>query len=363
MKIGLILHPFGEKESAGLGYSIASLAEEIVEQDKENEYILFLKGFGSENPKFKGDNWKVERLADGFLWLDRGLRHNKYCDVYMFFTPVMPLFVRFKKTLVVVHDLGYRYIPAKNLKQWIANKCITAVHTLSLYRATKIVAISYSTRDEIIKFYPRLKDEVQVIYNGFRKVSDSIEKIEGVFSPFFLFVGVIKPRKNVLSVVQAFFDFKEKTKLPHKLVIAGTNKGSYSEKINKAISESAFGEDVICTGYVNDNELSYLYRNTEAFMFPSLLEGFGMPIMEAMSCRTPVITTNYGATKEIAGDAGLLVNPVDISDISGAMEKIAVDLEFQDALREKGVERTRAFSWQKAGAQYKKCLKEIHESA
>lgn len=358
MKIGLILHPYGEKTAAGLGRSIFSLSKNIVENDIKNEYTIFVKGQNVPIPQFLTNNWKLCRLAESFFWLDRGLSKENQMDVYVFFTPVMPIFYKPANAIVVVHDLGYRHIPASSPREWLTRLVIRLIHWWTLSRANRIVCVSNYTLMEVISFAPWVKNKVEVIYNGFNDLTvNKFVKPNIPEGPFFLFTGVLKKRKNILKVIKAFEEFKNKTGLPHILVLAGRKDDA--TLVSKAINVNKYHDDIICLGYVSDDELAYLYRNTTCFVFPSLLEGFGMPILEAMNAGAPVITSNIGAMKEVAGGAAYLVDPHSIQSISIAMEKLVLDFGFRENLIGLGFKRARQFSWKKAGKSY---ITLIHET-
>lgn len=349
MNIGLVLHPYGEKHAAGLGRSIFSLAKEIIEQNPSTHYVLFLKGFNTPDPIFETHNFEIRRIKSSLFWLDRGLPVDSSIDCFVFFTPVMPIFKKLKKTLVVVHDLGHLHTEAVNWQQRLSRVLIRFIQRRSLLRATHIVAVSDYTKSEVKRFVPEASSKISVVYNGFNSVCAVGEEVVFVPKPFFLFVGVIKKRKNPLRVLRAFEIFKKETGLPYSLVFAGR---ADSKGFVEAVSQSRYSKDIILLGYVSEQSLCWLYRNTKTFVFPSLLEGFGMPILEAMSVGAPVVTSNIDAMKEVAGEAALLVNPLDSREIAVAMKRIVSDKELRDSLVAKGFERATAFSWQKAGKEY-----------
>ncbi|MCE9629064.1 MAG: glycosyltransferase family 4 protein [Candidatus Vogelbacteria bacterium] len=357
MKVGLILHPYGEKMAAGLGRSIFSLAKSIVEGGPETQFTIFLKDTKMVEPFSETKNWIPVTLPGHLFWLDFGLFRKNDLDVYVFFTPVMPLFVKLKKTVLVVHDLGYLNLPANGIRQYLSRMAVKLVHRHSLMRVDKIIAVSDYTKSEIEKFYPEVVDKVVVILNGFNKINaNNLEAVKQLPDhDFFLFVGVLKDRKNPMGVVKAFDLFKERTHSHNILVFAGKNDNS---EVSKLINESKYKNDIFCLGYVSEKQLAYLYKKALALVFPSLLEGFGMPILESMDVGTPVITSDRGAMKEVAGVAAYLVNPDSVEDICLAMEKISSDENLRSNLTELGLERSKNFSWEKAAKGYLKIIYE-----
>jgi glycosyltransferase involved in cell wall biosynthesis len=349
MTVGLVLHPYGEKHAAGLGRSIFSLAKEIIEQNPQTHYVIFLKGFDTPDPVFETSNFEVKRIKSSLFWLDKGLPNDGSVDVFLFFTPVMPVWKKLQKTIVMVHDLGHLHTQPRNMRQRFSRILIRFIQRRTLRRATHIVAISEYTKSEVEHFVPEATSKISVIYNGFNQVCALGEDTVSVQKPFFLFVGVVKKRKNPLRVLQAFEIFKKETGLPYTLVFAGR---ADSKSFVNMVTQSPYAKDIILLGYVSEPSLCWLYRNTKAFVFPSLLEGFGMPILEAMSVGAPVITSNIDAMKEVAGEAALLVNPMEPREIAGAMKEIMSDKELRDSLITKGFQRATDFSWQKAGKEY-----------
>lgn len=349
MKIGLILNPYGEKQTAGLERSIFSLSKNIVEKGMQDEFTVFLKGRGGEKPIFLTNKDRFVRFLDVKFWLDLGFLGREKLDAYVFFTPVIPLFVRLKNVCVVVHDLGYLNLPANNLRQKAERFFIKFIHHRSLKRADKVIAVSEYTKKEIGIFFPDVLNKVEVVLNGFDKIKeDSAIKVDLPQAPFFLFLGVLKERKNPFRVIEAFEAFKKDSGSPALLVIAGRG----NSKAEEMIKNSAYSDDIVYLGYVTDGERAFLYKNALAFVFPSLLEGFGLPILEAMSVGTPVITSNIGAMKEVAGEAALTVDPYSVPEITEAIKRIWVGDEFKKELAKKGLERSSLFSWEKAGSNY-----------
>lgn len=353
MKVGLILHPYGEKYAAGLGRSIFSLVQSIVEQDVETNYIIFIKeNISVADPVFKTKNYEVRRLKGGLFWLDRGLS-DKTIDCFLFFTPFMPIFRKLKKSIVVVHDLGFLSIKTKDWKEKLSRIFLKLIQKRAITMADKIITVSTYTKEEVKKFIPFSTNKITVIYNGFNDVCEFGEENSEINKPYFVSVGVMKERKNPIRILKAFEEFKEKTGLPHQLIYVG----KYSAgTLVSTIRASARAKDIVLLDYVSEKKLCHIYRNAEALVYPSLLEGFGMPILEAMSCGTVVITSDIGAMKELGDGASILVDPYNARDIAKAMEIVSVDSDLRKSLVEKGIERAGQFSWIKAGAEYIKLI-------
>ena len=327
-KIGITLHPYGEKKPAGLGRAVFEIARNILELDKENEYKIFLK-----NPKTKlhlsGSNLKTSSLAPASM---------RSLDICIFNTPVMPWWYGFlskaKKTVVITYDFAYlEYSPSKFLK---------FIHSRTLKKADLIIAISEATKSDIINIFKILPEKIKVVYLGFNKICEiAPEEVLNLPEKFFLFVGAIKERKNVHGVLEAFKKYKSAGG-QHSLVIAGNGSGEYFERVKKIAEEG-----VVFLGQITDANLSYLYQKAEALLYPSFIEGFGLPILEAQDCGLPVITSNISSLPEVAGEGAVLIDPKNTSEIAEAMKKISSDQVFRQNLIECGRENAKKFSWQK----------------
>ncbi|PIR57966.1 MAG: hypothetical protein COU71_01265 [Parcubacteria group bacterium CG10_big_fil_rev_8_21_14_0_10_38_31] len=358
-KIGIILHPYGEGKPAGLGRYILELTKSLVENDKENEYVIYLKKKPKIMPEFMSSNCRVEILGFGRLWRELGFFFAPKADVYIFNTPVVPLFFRPKKSVVIALDFAYLYFKTEGLKERINNFLLFKLNSFSLKRADKIIAISEATKKDIIKLFNISDEKIKVIYPGFNKICALPS--EEIVAPlnFFLYVGVIKERKNLLNIVKGFYEFKKESKSDFKLVVAGKGDNAYYKEVFHFVEENNLKEDVIFLGFVSDNQLSFLYKNAKAFVFPSLVEGFGFPVLEAMDCGLPVITSIDSSLSEVAGGAALLVNPKNPKEISKVMEKIASDDKLRDDLSEMGDARALTFSWRKCASQFITLLNNI----
>jgi glycosyltransferase involved in cell wall biosynthesis len=165
---------------------------------------------------------------------------------------------------------------------------------------------------------------------------------------FVLAVCNMQPRKNLVRLMQAFARAKHKYALPHKLVLAGQRLWLTAEVLAQA---RRLGEDVVLTGYVPDADLPLLYNAADVFAYPSLYEGFGLPVLEAMACGTPVITSNVSSLPEVSGDAARLVDPYDLDDIASAIFEIVRDIDVRTAWQVRGLARARLFTWERTAEQ------------
>ena len=351
MKIGIILHPFGEDKPGGLARTIFEWTKGLLEIDDKNQYIIFVKHQPRVQPTLPGKNWQLEVLGGGWFWKER-LRQAPLADVYIFQTPALPIFYRPAKTIVITQDYPYKYLKSRTTRERIKNFLIRCYHHLSLHRADVIVAVSQSSKTDTIRFFGLPEEKIKVVYMGYKNICAVPELSVALPARFFLFVGVIKERKNFFNIVKAFEDFKRNyPALAYKLVVAGKTGNSYFRSIAAYIEQKNLTAEIVFLEYLNDRQLSYVYRRAEALIFPSLVESFGFPCLEAMSCGIPVITTKYQGPAEIVNGAGILVDPSNYLAIAEAMAKVVHNDLLRRRLIEQGYIRSREFSWQKAATQ------------
>jgi glycosyltransferase involved in cell wall biosynthesis len=222
-----------------------------------------------------------------------------------------------------------------------------------LRAADAVIAVSECTKRDAIRFYRIPEEKITVIYEGvnprFRPASpEAIAAVRaryGLPERFILYVGTIEPRKNLTTLLEAFHHLLATYDL--RLVIVG-KKGWLYERFFRRLRELGLENRVLFTGYVPDEDLPAIYSAADLFVFPSLYEGFGLPVLEAMACGTPVICSNTSSLPEVAGDAALLVDPTDARALTGAMEQVLTNERLWATLRAKGMERARGFTWEKA---------------
>lgn len=265
------------------------------------------------------------------------------------FMPIQQIpFLRPKKLKIVavVHDLAFHIYPEQfTYKDWMLQHVFTAYVAR---KADKIIAVSQATAGDIEKYYGRTEN-VHVVHHGLdhafftSQESASADTSEVVPArPYLLYVGQIQPRKNLIRLIQAFEILHEKEK-DLKLVIAGSH-GWLNGPIYRYINQSPVRENIIQAGRVGDDELRSLYSHAEVFVLPSLYEGFGMPILEAMACGCPVVTSNVSSMPEIAGNAAVLMDPKSVESIAAGIQEAR---KKRRELIELGLERVKEISWEK----------------
>lgn len=272
------------------------------------------------------------------------------------FLPIQaaPVFLpRSIEVTATIHDLAWkRYpetFPARD--RWKLDFMLSTV----LRQASKIIAVSESTKHDLLEFFPHLSEQkIRVIHHGFEReffgqrlsgneLHQKLAQYQLELSNYFLYVGALQPRKNLVRLIQAFEEIKPDCP-EAKLVLAG-EAAWLAQDILMARERSAYRADIILTGRVDFETLRALYQGAKVFTFPSLYEGFGIPLLEAFASRVPVITANNSSLSEVAGDGAFYCDAAQTEDIALAMKTVWHDHTLRDTLITKGQERLAHFSW------------------
>lgn len=266
--------------------------------------------------------------------------------------------------IVCIHDLAFLHYPKLIAKSHLwYYKLMTPKF---LKKASKIVTVSQYSKNDILKQYKIQENKIEVIYSGIRSKFCSInnaerEKTKQLFSngeEYFLFVGGVHPRKNVMSLIKAFSIFKKWTKSNMKLLVIGRMAWQYSE-IEEKLKTYKYRNDVELLGYADDTKLASIMSAAYVLVHPSFFEGFGSPIVEAFHSAVPVLTSNTSSMAEIADDAALLFDPNNIEDLAQQMILIYKDEKLKKQLIEKGIERAKDFSWNKTANKLWECIESV----
>ncbi len=331
--------------------------------DSKNKYVLFFSNnflpklnlkpnFSRFITKFPTKSAFARIIWEQF-WLSREIRKEKI-NLFHGTSFVLPLF-KPCRYLLTIYDLSYLYYPESYTFLNRLYYRLFLKHSVKM--ANRIIAISTAAKNEIVKEFGVSEKKIDIIYPAFdddfavmNKIvaKDFLSKNYHISEPFFLFVGSLIPRKNLVRIILAFNKIKDQSK--HKLVVIG-KKGWLYEEIFDTVKKLNLQSKVIFTNYVPEDDLPYFYNAATSLVFASLHEGFGIPILEAMACGCPVITSNKSSMPEVAGDSAILVDPLNIDDISAAMNKIISDEKLRIELIKKGLERVKLFSWEKSAQQ------------
>jgi glycosyltransferase involved in cell wall biosynthesis len=363
MRVGIITFG-GDGGKSGISHYIIKLLREFSHIETEAEFEVIV--YENEQSVFIPANGRLAALTFGSLlrnpvvnvaWHQIGLPFLcKKRGYDILFLPAanrrMPYWVPCP-TVGTVHDFSSTHVKDKyDPARMIFIKKLTPI---LIRRLDMILTVSENSKKDIIDFCGIAEDRIVVtpngvdveVYNPLNR-QESVAAIETKYKverPFILYVSRIEhPGKNHVTLIRAFNCFKDKTGAPHKLILAGS-KWSRSDEVEKVAEASPHVKDIRFIGFVDDADLPHLYRAAELFAFPSLYEGFGIPILEAMASGTPVICSNVSSMPEVAGDAALLFDPRDEFDMCSQMERIIVDREVREGCIEKGLIRAQNYSW------------------
>jgi glycosyltransferase involved in cell wall biosynthesis len=339
-----------------------------------NSFNIYLKEKPREDMPTPTTFWKYNIFGPAKLWTQFALPINLYThfphpDVFFSLTHYAPRFSPVP-TVVSVMDLAYLYFPQLfkpsdlyQLKSWTA---------YSVKKAAKVITISNSSKNDIIKEYNIPEKNVAVIYPGIKPIialtphiysMNELKSKYGLSENFLLFVGTLQPRKNITRLIESFAKVVADEKAPPdlQLVIVG-KKGWLYEEILTTPAKLEITEKVKFLDFVSDDDLNILYQHAICYILPSLYEGFGLPVLEAMKHDCPVITSNTSSLPEAGGDAALYVDPKDTNDIAAKIMKLVMHKELRKELIAKGKKQLTKFSWEKTAKETLQILEEVAQT-
>ncbi len=374
MNIGIDAKPLS-KNKTGIGVYTEEIVRRINEQDRENTYFLYTSRDFSIDCEL-GDNFilrqketknKIASLLY-FLTMHNRLKQDNI-DIYwgtQYFLPRRTKYTKKVKYILTIYDLAIAKLKTVGaLKTTIMHKLFLKS---SIKDADKILSISEATKKDIIDIYGINKEKIDVIYLGTTTAKEQIIneaeekeikekfKIENV--PYLFFLSTIEPRKNIETLIKAFNYIKEKENTNLKLILAGGLGWKYGNIIN-LYEASKYKEDIIMPGYISKKEKKYLYEHAKSFVYPSLYEGFGLPVLEAMANKALVITTNISSLPEVGGDAAFYYdNILDYQELGEKiLEVINLSEEQKQEKIEQGLNQVKKFTWDKCAQETIKVLK------
>ncbi len=363
MHIGIDAHAIGRQQGGNETY-IRGLIRALAEIDGQNRYTLYLANaeaaaqwrdvFCQQFPNF---NVRLlpppTPLVKVPLILTYELRRRPVDVLHVQYTapPFCPAPV-----VATIHDLAFEHMPETFTRRGSFQLKLTVRRTAS--RAARIATVSEYSRQDILRTYKLPPEKVAVTYNGIEphfttqiespSEAEDIRRRFGIGRDFLLAVGSLQPRKNLLRLIRAYAKLRgENDGFAPQLVIVG-RKLWLADEIFAEVKRRTWADDVILTGYVEDMDLPKLYRAAKAFVYPSLFEGFGLPPLEAMACGTPVVTSNVSSLPEVTGQAALLIDPKNESELAEALLRITGDPSLRARLREQGIEQAAKFTWRAA---------------
>jgi glycosyltransferase involved in cell wall biosynthesis len=357
MLIGIDGNEANQQNKVGIGQFAFNLINEISKNDKKNQYCVYLKDKPDADLPVSSVNWKYKILKPKKLWTQIALPINLFLQkekLDLFFSPshYSPRFSPCP-TIVSIMDLWHHRHPEQFDKKDLYQ--LINWEKYSIKKAKKIITISEFSKKEIMDVYKIPKEEIIVAYPGFTefriknkelRIKEIKEKYK-INGDYLLYLGTLQPKKNLERLIQAFSLLITNYQSPITLVIAG-KKGWLFEKIFKLVKELRLEEKVIFTGFITEEEKPYLIAGAKAFVFPSLYEGFGIPILEAMSLGIPVISSKEGSLLEIGGESPFYCNAYEVSDIAKKMaEVLNLNKSSHDEIIKQGFKNLTRFGWEK----------------
>jgi glycosyltransferase involved in cell wall biosynthesis len=353
----------------GIGWFTHQTLERMVRKHPEHEFIFFFDRPYDPSFIFAPNVTPVVIPPQArhpllfYMWFEWGVPYmlRKYkADVFLSPDGYMSLSTKVP-TCLVIHDLAFEHYPEHFVR---SHKMYWRHYSPRFARkAARIATVSTYSKDDIVKHYGINADNIDVVYNGahaeYRPLSwQEREDAKTKYADgceYFVFAGALHPRKNIVNLLKAFIAFKKRQRSNMKLVIVGRYAWKYEEVIEMR-EEMPFKDDVKWVGYMHVDELSKVMGGAYALVYPSLFEGFGIPILEALKCEVPAIVSNTSAMPEVAGDAGLLVDPTNVQDIAAKMEMLHKDETLRKKLIEASKEQVRKFSWDQSADRLWDCL-------
>ena len=380
MKIGIEGQRLFRKKKHGMDMVALELINELQQIDHENEYVIFVKPDEDRTVFKKAPNFKVVELKGGPypLWeqfaLPKAARregcHLLHCTSNT--APVkkgLPLVVTlhdiiYLESISIFKKAGTWYQKAGNMyRRWVVPKVVKI--------SDKIITVSKFERNRINDFFgfPSDNDRLVAVYNGvsnhFKPINDNkeLQRVKTLYhlpDRFLFFLGNTDPKKNTKGVLKAFSDYLKKTNDDLYLVMLDYERSALN-KLLEEIDDKALIHRIVLTGYVVNTDLPAIYNLCSLFLYPSLRESFGIPMLEAMRCGVPVITSNTSSMPEISGDAAYIINPFKPEEITQGIERLLKDEKLRMILRKKGLKQAEKFSWRNMAKEVLKLYEEVYK--
>lgn len=360
MKIAIQAADLDSARIDGTRVYILNLLKYFGRLDTSSEFLIYHKGdFNPELVPPNFPNYTIKKINFPFFWTQIRFAWEIWKDrPDVLWMPMhnVPFFRRRDlKVVITSHDLAYKYFPEHFPKKDLCE--LNFLGSLAKRQANKIIAVSESTKKDIFKFYPEIPEgKIKVIYHGFdsalflqeRDVAKekALKNKLGIEGNYILYSGAIQPRKNLELLIKAFEIFKQKTGSPIKLVLAGGKAWLWEKTIKKA-ENSLYKTDIIMPGKLKFDDLGHLMRGASVYVHPSLYEGFGITMLEALAAKVPVISAKNSSLAEVGGSAVVYFNEHDPGDLAEKIENVLTDEKLRESLVEKGLGQIKNFSWEK----------------
>ncbi len=379
IKVGLTTSVI-QRGKTGIAQWLFALTKELL-QSKDIELTLFVLEDDLELFDYAKANGKIQIVPEScrnpvrdILWHQSRLpRLAEQLKLDLIHLPSYRRLIRSPRipTLGTIHDLAPFHLTGKY--DW--KRMIYGKHVVPYFarQSTRLTAVSQYTATDITKFFGIPQSKITVILNGldhqrFQPAKDheaerALREKHQIDGPFFLYVARIEhPGKNHVRLIEAFNQMKKQSGSRWKLVFGGSDWHG-AEVVHQAIKASPYSDDIRVTGFVPDEALPHLYRTANAFVYPSLFEGFGLPPVEAMACGCPVISSASGSLAEVVDQAALIVEPKSVESITDALMKMVKDDTHREILKSRGLENAQRFRWDNAAKateqEYRRVIEEF----
>lgn len=358
MKIAIDARSAALHHGTGIGTYTENLISEMLSLNSKDEFTLFCSGKVNENFNTRNSN----------IFFSSG-RHGSFYEKYyipnelskthidLYHIPQNGIGFNFDTefpTIVTIHDL-IPYIMPETVGSGYLDRFLRDMPTI-ISKSSAILTVSEHSKKDILKFfssYPEDKIFVTPLAanNNFKPLNKTacklyVEKIYHIETPYILYIGGFSLRKNALGLIKAFTKVYRDLNTPYKLLLGGSLKDE-GMKLSTFVKENNMEDKIIFAGYIEDASLPVLYSGCDAFVYPSFYEGFGLPPLEAMSCKAPVITSNLTSIPEVTKDDAILINPYKLEELEKALVTLLNDEELKIKLSEKGYSRSLEFTWKK----------------
>ncbi len=379
MKIGIIADTIFRENRTGVGRSNKTLVDNIVRMKPEDMEIYLIHCGKTTNTSYNNygikeicikEGWELPKfpLSATMTALHRPLFLRGFDIIhYPDSRPPINFWMTGSKTLLTQHGIAPLILERNlssagelflnHLLKWISKK------------ADLHITVSQSEKYQLTQKFGLPEDKIEVIYHGVEHdkfkpfknhdiLFNSLRDKFGIEVPYILHVSSCMNKKNVVRIVQAFARIIKQNHISHRLVIAGSGGTGYKDMLVE-IEASKIKDRVILTGHIGDEWLPKLYAAADMLVFPSLHESFGLPILESMACGTPVVTSNVYSMPEIAGDAGVLVDPEDVNSIAKGIWSLLSDEGYKRELSFKGIQRAKMFTWERCAKEHLRVYKNL----
>lgn len=360
MKIAINTRFLLTKKLEGFGWFTHEVAKRLVQNHPEHEFFFLFDRNYDQKFIYRNNVTPVVIHPQArhpflyFLWFEFGVKRAlKKHNIDVLLSPDGYLSLNSEiKQIPVIHDLSFVHYP-KDIPFWNRNY-VNYFFPKFAKKAAKIITVSEYSKQDIAESFQIKEEKIVVAHNGvgesFFPISEEDKAAtrskftEG--KPYFLFVSALHPRKNVTKLFEAFDLYKKETKSEVKLLMVG-EKYWWNKDIKQVFDDMKFQADVVFTGHIQSKELNNIYGSGLALTYVSYFEGFGIPLVEAMKCELPILSSELTSLPEVGGDAAIYVNPFSVEDIKNGMKRMYKDESLRDELIDHGKERSKRFSWDK----------------